>query len=143
MICYADTSFLVAWFHPSDSFAVPVTEWTVNHVTDFVWNPILRMEVRHTLRKLKSSYAQTAWQAYRASEKTRRLVLGRRSVSELFDDGDQLSGTYAKAFKAGTWDFVHVGAFLESKAHFFATLDRVQADLASECVDHSRVKLFD
>ena len=39
---------LIAWFHPDDEFAGVVTPWVREHVTDFVWNPILRAEVRHT-----------------------------------------------------------------------------------------------
>src|SRR5438045_305052 len=131
MICYADSSFLVAWFHPADQFAITVTQWANEHVTDFIWNPVLRAEVRHNLRKLKSRYARTAWNAYRASENMRRLVLGRQSFGDLLSAGDKLSAERANDFLAGTWDFVHVAAFLESKAHYFATLDKLQAELAS------------
>jgi len=142
MICYADSSFLIAWFHPADQFAIPVTEWTRDHVTDFIWNPILRAEVRHNLRKLKTQYAATAWNAYRASEAMRRLVIGRQSIADLLRAGDDLSTEKAKEFSAGTWDFVHVAAFIESKAHYFATLDRLQAELAGELAPKERVKLF-
>jgi len=142
MICYADSSFLVAWFHPADPLAIAVTEWTRAHVTDFIWNPILRAEVRHNLRKLKSRYARTAWNAYRASEKTRRLVLNRQSLADLLNAGDDLSAEKANDISAGTWDFVHVAAFLECKAHYFATIDKLQAQLASEFVPKTRVKLF-
>ena len=142
MICYADSSLLVAWFHPADQFAVAVTEWTRGHVTEFVWNPILRAEVRHNLRKLKSRYARTAWNAYRASEKMRRLILGRQSVTDLLSAGDDLSAEKAQQISAGTWDFVHVAAFLESNAHYFATLDKLQAELASAVVPKQRIKLF-
>lgn len=142
MICYADSSFLIAWFHAADQLAVPVTEWAMDHVTDFIWNPILRAEVRHNLRKLKTRYGRTAWNAYRASEKTRRLVIGRQSIADLLSAGDELSNEKAKEFSAGTWDFVHVAAFLESKAHYFATLDKIQAELACALVPKERVKLF-
>jgi predicted nucleic acid-binding protein len=142
MICYADSSFLVAWFHPADPLAVPVTDWTRAQVTDFVWNPILRAEVRHNLRKLKSRYARTAWNAYRACEKTRRLVLNRQNVMDLLNAGDDLSAERASEISAGTWDFVHVAAFLDSKAHYFATLDKLQAELAFTFVPKPRVKLF-
>ena len=142
MICYADSSFLVAWFHPADQFAVAVTEWARIHVTEFIWNPILRAEVRHNLRRLKSQYSRTAWNAYRASEKTRRLILGRQSLTDLLSAGDDLSTEKATEISAGTWDFVHVAAFLESKAHYFATLDKLQGELAAAIVPKHRVKLF-
>jgi hypothetical protein len=111
-------------------------------VTELVWNPILRAEVRHNLRRLKTQYARTAWNAYRASEKTRRLIVGRESIADLLSLGDDLSGQKAREISAGTWDFVHVAAFLESKAHYFATLDKLQAELASAMVSRERVKLF-
>jgi predicted nucleic acid-binding protein len=142
MICYADSSFLLAWFHPDDPFAIVVTEWTRRYVTDFVWNPILRAEVRHNLRKLKSRYARTAWNAYRASEKARRLILNRQGVTDLLNAGDDLSAEKASDISAGTWDFVHVAAFLDSQAHYFATLDKLQAELAAAFVPRTRVKLF-
>src|SRR5262245_10006185 len=104
MICYADSSFLVAWFHPADQFAISVTEWARDHVTEFVWNSILRAEVRHNLRKLKTRYARTAWNAYRASEKSRRLMIGRQSIADLLGAGDDLSAERAQEFAAGTWD---------------------------------------
>ena len=102
MICYADSSFLIAWFHPADQFAVEVTDWARECVTDFVWNPILRAEVRHNLRKLNTRYARTAWNAYRAFEKTRRLAIGRQSLADLLGAGDDLSAEKAKQFSAGT-----------------------------------------
>lgn len=142
MICYPDSSFLVAWFHPADPLGPDVADWTRRHVTDFIWNPILRAEVRHNLRKLKTRYARTAWNAYRASEKANRLLLGRQSIADLLTAGDDLSAEKSQDFPAGTWDFVHVGAFIESKAHYFATLDKLQAELASACVPKARVKLF-
>src|SRR4051812_6768127 len=119
MTCYADSSFLLAWFHPADQLAVEVTEWARRNVTEFIWNPILRSEVRHNLGKLKTSYARTAWNAYRACEGTRRLVLDRKSIGDLLDAGDELSAEKAKGCSAGTWDFVHVAAFAQSGAHYF------------------------
>ena len=61
MITYADSSVLVAWFHPDDEFALPVTQWVRENVTDFLWNPLLQLEVRHNLRKLRTSYARAAF----------------------------------------------------------------------------------
>src|ERR1051325_3034172 len=91
MITYADSSVLVAWFHPDDEFARPVTDWMRDHMTDLLWNPILRLEVRHNLRRLRSTYARPAWNAPRAAEKS-RLRFGRGQVRDLLDDADDLSG---------------------------------------------------
>jgi hypothetical protein len=68
--------------------------------------------------------------------------MGRQSIADLLSAADDLSTEKAKEFSAGTWDYVHVAAFLESKAHYFATLDRLQAGLASAFVPKQRVKLF-
>src|SRR5438034_10550427 len=90
MITYADSSALIAWFHPQDEFALQVTLWVKENVTDFVWNPILRAEVRHNLRKIRSSYARTAWNALRASEKGGRLSYGREKLQDLLEHADDL-----------------------------------------------------
>ena len=140
MIVYADSSVMVAWFHADDEFAQPVTEWAREHVTDFLWNPILQFEVRHNLRELRSSYARTAWNALRAAERT-RLRFGRVNLRELLDDADQLSANHAATSPAGTWDFFHVAAALHQAAEIFATCDRLQADLA-KAAKVKTVRLF-
>jgi predicted nucleic acid-binding protein len=133
LIVYADSSVLVAWFHADDQFAQEVTDWVREYVTDFIWNPFLRVEVRHNLRKLKTPYARTAWNALRAAEKTGRLSIGRINLHDLLDAADDLSAEKANAIPAGTWDFFHVAAAIQTKAHCFATCDRLQADLALQC----------
>jgi predicted nucleic acid-binding protein len=130
MITYADSSVLVAWFHADDQFAQPVTRWVRENVTDFVWNAILRAEVRHNLRKLTTPYARAAWNALRASEKSRRLVLGRDRLTDLFEQADELSAERASSIPAGTWDYFHVAAAMRVGAQCFATCDNLQADLA-------------
>jgi len=129
LITYADSSVLVAWFHADDQFAAPVTKWVQDEVTDFVWNPVLRLEVRHNLRKLKTAYARAAWNALRAAER-HRLRFGRVNLPTLLDAADDLSAEKANAIPAGTWDFFHVAAAVQARADCFATCDRLQADLA-------------
>jgi predicted nucleic acid-binding protein len=141
MITYADSSVLVAWFHPEDEFAFPVTLWVKENVTDFLWNPVLRAEVRHNIRKLQSSYARAAWNALRASEKSGRLSLGREKLQDLFDATDELSAEKAAAIAAGTWDYFHVAAALHERAEAFVTCDKLQAELA-RTVHLPLVKLF-
>lgn len=133
MITYADSSVLVAWFHADDQFAQDVTKWVQENVTDFIWNPFLRLEVRHNLRKLKTPYARAAWNALRASERSGRLVLGRVKFHDLLEAADELSAERANAIPAGTWDFLHVAAAIQNRAGCFATCDRLQADLAVQC----------
>jgi predicted nucleic acid-binding protein len=132
MTVYADSSVLVAWFHPADEFALPVTSWLKDNGTGFCWNAILQAEVRHNLRKLKTSYARTAWNAFRAAEKSGRLILGREKLSDLLEDADNLSSEMASAISAGTWDFFHVAAAMRMRADVFATCDNLQAQLATE-----------
>ena len=141
MITYADSSVLVAWFHPDDEFADAVTTWARDRVTDFLWNPILRAEVRHNLRKLTTSYARTAWNALRAAERT-RLRFGREKILDLIEPADELSARLARSVPAGTWDFFHVAAALHLRAECFATCDQLQANLARSIGGLRLVKLF-
>ena len=130
MIIYADTSALIAWFHPADEFAPAVTAWCRARSPDFCWNPLLRMELRHNLRRLAGSYAAVAWHAYRASETTQRLKSGVHRLSDLLEWGDELSARFAPTVAAGTWDFVHVAAAQHVRAEVFITCDVAQAELA-------------
>ncbi len=142
MIVYADASVLIALFHPADTFSKNVNRWFERNEINFVWNPILRNEVRHNLRKLKSTYARTAWNAFRAAEKTGRLAIGRDRLNILLEDADDLSAQKAGSVPAGTWDFFHVAAGLHAKAACFATCDEVQASLAESTEGFNEVKLF-
>ena len=118
-----------------------MTHWVKDNVTDFVWNPVLRAEVRHNLRKLRSSYARTAWNALRSSEKSGHLSYGREKLQDLLEHADDLSAEKALAVPAGTWDFFHVAAALRVRAQVFATCDKLQAELA-RAVNIPVVKLF-
>jgi predicted nucleic acid-binding protein len=141
MKIYADTSVLIAWFHPADVFAPPVTAWCRAHGPDFSWNSLLRIEVRHNLRRLSGKYASVAWHAYRASETTRRILLGRERLDEVLELADELSARHVSETACGTWDYAHVAAALQARAAVFATCDRSQAKLA-QLSGISEVKLF-
>lgn len=142
MIAYADTSVLIAWFYADDVFAKRVTPWIQEHVTDFVWNSVLRAEVRHNLRQLEDSYGRAAWNALTAAESTGRLSLSRKSLHQLLSAADELSAEKAKAIPAGTWDYFHVAAGLAASADCFATCDALQAELATASEGFKQVKLF-
>ena len=103
MNLYADTSALIAWFHPADEFAPAVTAWCRERTPEFCWNPLLRIELRHNLRRLSGKYAAVAWHAYRASETSLRLRLGSHRLPDLLDWGDELSASRPKFFRG------HVG----------------------------------
>jgi predicted nucleic acid-binding protein len=130
MRVYADTSALIAWFHPADEFAPSVTSWCREHTVEFCWNHLLRLEVRHNLRRLKGEYGAIAWHAYRAGETSRRLALGRERIYDVLEHGDELSVRFAQDCTAGSWDFVHVAAAQQARAEFFITCDGAQAALA-------------
>jgi predicted nucleic acid-binding protein len=138
---YADTSALIAWFHPADQFAQAVTDWCRERSPEFSWNPLLRLELRHNLRRLSGEYAAPAWHAYRASETSRKLRRTTLSLSDLFERGDELSARHAQGCHAGTWDFVHVAAAQHVRAEIFVTCDAAQADLA-RVVGLPKVHLF-
>jgi predicted nucleic acid-binding protein len=141
MRIYADTSALIAWFHPADEFAKAVTDWCRERSPEFSWNPLLRVELRHNLRRLSGKYAALAWHAYRASESSRRLKLEIHRLSDILDRGDELSARHAQSSHAGTWDFVHVAAAQQVRAETFITCDAAQADLA-RVAGLTRVHLF-
>ena len=141
MKIYADTSALIAWFHAADQFARAVTDWCRDRSPEFCWNPLLRMELRHNLRRLSGSYATQAWHAYRASETTRKLRLEIHSLTDLLEKGDELSARHAQSCHAGTWDFVHVGAAQHVRAEAFITCDAAQAELA-RAAGLTQVRLF-
>lgn len=140
MRIYADTSALIAWFHPGDEFAQQVTTWFREKAADFCWNELLRLELRHNLRRLSGTYAAIAWHAYRASETGQKLRLDGRRVSDLLEWGDELSARHAIESTAGTWDFVHVAAAQHARADVFVTCDEAQAKLADLC--NLKVHLF-
>jgi predicted nucleic acid-binding protein len=130
MKIYADTSALIAWFHPADEFAQAVTDWCRERSPEFSWNPLLRIELRHNLRRLSGKYAAPAWHAYQASETSRKLRLEIHRLSDLLERGDELSARHAQSSHAGTWDFVHVAAAQHVRAEMFITCDAAQAELA-------------
>jgi predicted nucleic acid-binding protein len=130
MRIYADTSALIAWFHPADEFAQAITNWCRERSPEFCWNPLLRVELRHNLRRLSGSYASAAWHAYRASETSRKLRLESDRLSDLLERADELSASHARVSRAGTWDCVHIAAAQRSRAEIFITCDAAQAELA-------------
>jgi predicted nucleic acid-binding protein len=130
MKIYADTSALIAWFNPADEFALAVTSWCRERAPEFCWNPLLRIELRHNLRRLSGKYAAVAWHAYRAAETSQRLKSEVHRLADLLEWGDELSARHAADFAAGTWDFVHVAAAQHFRAEMFITCDAAQAELA-------------
>ncbi|HEV2695724.1 MAG TPA: PIN domain-containing protein [Verrucomicrobiae bacterium] len=130
MKIYADTSVLIAWFNPEDEFAPVVTAWCRERAPEFYWNPFLRAEVRHNLRRLSGKYAAIAWHAYRAAETSQRLKAGTHRPADLLEWGDELSARHASDFTAGTWDFVHVAAAQRLHTEIFITCDVVQSRVA-------------
>lgn len=130
MRIYADTSALIAWFHPADPFAMAVTDWCRERSPEFSWNPLLRIELRHNLRRLSGKYASVAWHAYRASETSKKLRLDNHRLPDLLEWGDELSARHAQSAHAGTWDFVHVAAAQHVRSEVFISCDAAQAELA-------------
>ena len=141
MRIYADTSALVAWFNPADQFAPAVTSWCRERAPEFHWNLLLRVELRHNLRRLSGKHAAIAWHAYRASETSHRLNLGVHRMGDLLEWGDELSARHAKDCAAGTWDFIHIAAAQHVRSEILITCDAAQAELAR--VTGVRVHLFD
>lgn len=130
MNAYADSSFLVAFFAPWTPQGDAVAGWLEKHAADFHWNPVLRLEVRHSLRRLQLPPAerQAAWQAYRAAEKWRaRLIQRAFRFDRMLDRADELSAEDAGQSGAGTWDLFHVACAEDAEAERFLTCDRAQS----------------
>ena len=136
---YADSSALIAWFHPRDKFSLQVVPWLRERGPELAWNLALRLELRHHLRRVTSNYRETAWHAYRAAETTGRLLLDRASLAVLFEEADELSARHHRT-SCGSWDCLHVAAGLRSRVEWFATADSHQATLARAA--GLQVKLF-
>ena len=130
MKIYADTSALVAWFHPADCFAAAVTQWCREKSPEFFWNPFLRTELRHHLRRLSGSYAAIAWHGYRSSETSGRLRLNPHRISEMLEWGDEISVRFGANLPVGAWDCLHVSIAQQLRAEVFLTCDAAQAALA-------------
>ena len=141
MKIYADTSALIAWFNPADEFAPAITAWCRERSPEFCWNLLLRVELRHNLRRLSGKYATIAWHAYRAGETSQRLKLGIHRLPDLLEWGDELSARYGSRSPAGTWDFIHVAAAQHVGVDAFVTCDAAQAELA-RVVGLPKVQLF-
>src|SRR5262249_32930992 len=119
MIIYADTSVLVAWFHPADVFAQEVTEWHRRRGAEFCWHTLFRPELRHNLRRLTGLYAAVGWHAYSMAEASRRFSVGRHRVADLIGWGDELSARFAGQTTCGTWECVHVAAAQRANCEAF------------------------
>lgn len=130
MIVYADTSVLIAWFHPADVFAQKVTDWHRRRAVEFCWNPVLRSDLRHNLRRLAGPYAGVAWHAYSMTEASGRFSTNLSRLADLLAWGDELSARFAGQTTCGTWDYIHVAAAQRTHCETFATCDPPQAELA-------------
>ena len=118
-----------------------MTAWCRERSPEFSWNPLLRIELRHNLRRLSGRYAAAAWQAYRASETSQKFRLGNHRLADLLEWGDELSARHAQKIRAGTWDFIHVATAQHVRAEIFATCDAAQAELA-QAAGVSNIHLF-
>jgi predicted nucleic acid-binding protein len=134
-LAYVDSSFLVAWFAPWTPQGPAVVAHMEHRPVDFFWNPVLRAELRHSLRRLQlpEHERKLAWQAYRATEKWRvRLVPHPFSFERMVDRTDELSSETAQAVGAGTWDLFHIACAEAVGADIFLTCDEAQSEAAKK-----------
>jgi predicted nucleic acid-binding protein len=134
MIAYADSSYLVAYFDPKSAQSAAVHRFAREKNWDYFWNPLLRAEVRHNLRRIPvESQRTTAWNAYRAVEKWGvRLVPQVFRLETILDRTDALSAADKGQSAAGTWDFAHLAAAEAADAGRFLTCDEAQAKAAKQ-----------
>ena len=139
MLAYADTSALVAYFYPIDTFTVPVMRAAQREAPDFVYWPFLRFELRHNLRMLRGdSRGEIAWRALRAAEKTSARLRWQNELTadKVLDAAEELSAEKALKIDTGSSDVIHVAAarriYLISGLDEFWTCDKSQATLARD-----------
>jgi predicted nucleic acid-binding protein len=139
MLAYADTSALVAYFYPNDTFTGTVMRAAQREAPDFVYWSFLRFELRHNLRMLRGdSYGEVAWRALRAAEKTlaRLRWQDELTADRVLDAAEELSAEKALKTDSGSSDVIHVAAarriYLISGLDEFWTCDKSQAILARD-----------
>jgi predicted nucleic acid-binding protein len=147
-LVYADTSVLLAYFYPADSFTRLVTEAARTHSPDFAYWPFLKFELRHTLRWFRGdANGEAAWNALRASEQTQARLRWQADMKadRMLDAADELSAEMLGEIACGSADFLHVAAARRlnrlSELNEFWTCDGEQAALAKKC--GLKVKLFE
>jgi predicted nucleic acid-binding protein len=133
-LVYADTSVLFAFFHPGDEFSTIVDKAVRSAAPDFVYWPMLRLELRHNLRLSNvDDDGATAWAALRAGEKTAaRLRWQNLSADDLVEAADELSAEKKPA--CSSMDILHVVAARRvmrvNELDAFWTCDGAQSGLA-------------
>ena len=144
-LVYADTSALVAYLHPRDTFSAVVDAAVQRESPDFVYWPFLQFELRHNLRLLRiDRWGEIAWNALRAAEKTSARLRWKTELSpeKILDAAEGLSAKQAGNFDCGSGDYLHVAAArrLQEEVEGFWTCDAAQAKLAR--ADGLSVRLF-
>lgn len=146
-LVYADTSALVAFFHPRDEFSAVLADAARKTSPDFVYWSFMRYELRHNLRQARvDSHGEAAWNALRAAERTQARLRWQPDLKcdAIVDSADEYSGQRALEFTAGSADFLHVAAArrLHSLAGIdeFWTCDAEQSKVAKAA--GLRVRLF-
>ena len=147
-LIYADTSTLVAFFHPRDIFAIMVTEAVRQESPDFIYWPFLRFELRHNLRAVRTdSFGDVAWRALRTAEKTATRLRWQAELTadKMLEAAEELSGERAGDHPCGGAGFLHVAAARRmnsiSELDEFWTCDAAQAELARAV--GLKMRLFD
>ena len=148
LLAYADSSVLFAYFHPEDTFTIPVNDAIRKHAPDFVYWPFLRFELRHNLRLARvDRWGEVAWRALRAAERTSTRLRWQVELNtdRLLDTAEELSAKQSANFDCGSADYLHVAA--ARRLHLihgldeFWTCDATQAKLAR--AEGLTVRLFE
>lgn len=130
MPIYADTSALVALFHPQDCFSAAVNSRVQRHSPAVLYPPWLRFEVRHILEMARTgTYGETGWMALLAAE--RHVLKGvKDDWLTVIQSATALSSRYSKSHPCGAVDVLHVASALAFNAEEFWTCDEAQAEFA-------------
>jgi predicted nucleic acid-binding protein len=136
MTCFADASFLVAFFS-SDVHSRRARRWWDQHA-----NPLLRtsrlayFEAENSIRALRVAARITPEEELRSIETMKRyalegyIELWETPVKRLFPSARRLSQFHSTDRSFGAMDILHVAGALDMKATYLLTFDQRQHELA-------------
>jgi len=135
VICYADTSWWVAFKNSRDSHhADAVSLWDKSQEITILWTPWHRVEVFNAIRQAERlGLLTTAASVIRALEKEVRLGYWPHvefSWTEAVRTANELSAVHSRDLTIRAMDLFHVAIACEVGAEQFLTFDEDQADLA-------------
>ena len=135
MPAYADTSFILALYHP-DSFAADASAYMARHTEPLILTAIQDIEVRNTSRLRVAHQRSSSEEVFRALAYFDRDISdgiytrGELEWRDVFRMSERISQKYTERGAHRFVDLMHIACALKSKAKLFLSFDKRQASLA-------------